>query len=161
MTDDKPMREHLARALAWGDAHVSFDDAVAGIEPGLRGKRPPGVPYSPWQLIEHLRIAQHDILDFCRNPEYHELDWPADYWPSDPVPPSSKAWEASLEQYGRDREALRELALDPSIRLDAPIPHGTGQTYLRELLLTFDHTAYHVGQLVVLRRLLADWKTTT
>jgi DinB family protein len=157
----KSVREHLARALTWADAHVSFDEAVAGIEPALRGKRPSGLPYSAWQLVEHLRIAQHDILDFCRNPEYREPDWPADYWPSDPTPPSAEAWEASIGEYTRERESLLGLALDSSTRLDGRIPHGDGQTYLRELLLALDHAAYHVGELVLLRRLLGSWPRRT
>jgi hypothetical protein len=116
------------------------------------------VPYSAWQLLEHLRIAQHDILDFCRNPHYTEMKWPDDYWPSSPTPPSARAWNESIRQFRADRDGLRELALDRSIDLNAKIPHGSGQTYLREIVLVADHTAYHVGELVLLRRLLGAWK---
>jgi DinB family protein len=152
------LREHLMKLLSWADAHVGFDAAVADLPAGLRGTAPAGLPYSPWQLLEHLRITQHDILDFCRNPEYEEMSWPKDYWPPDALPPSSAAWNASIEQFRRDRSGLEALAGDPAIDLEARIPHGKGQTYLRELLLVADHTAYHVGELIVVRRLLGAWR---
>jgi hypothetical protein len=158
MRDDAPIRELLARLLAWEDAHVGFDTAVANIPTALRSKRPTGCPYSPWELVEHLRRTQHDILDFCRNPQYQELEWPADYWPSSPGPASAAEWDESIEQFHKERKALQELAADPNIELSAKIPHGQGQTYLRELVLVADHTSYHVGQLVLVRRLLGDWK---
>jgi hypothetical protein len=158
MSSDTQVRELLARALGWKDAHGGFDGAIEGLDPGLRGRQPEGLPYSPWQLVEHIRITQYDILDFCRNPKYEERRWPEDYWPSSVAPPSTKAWEESIEQYRKDRDELRKLALDPKVALDARIPHGTGQTYRRELVLVIDHTAYHVGQLVVVRRLLGAWK---
>ena len=154
---ESSLRDHLMKLLAWEDAHVSFDAAVEGLRPKLRGAAPAGLPYSPWQLIEHLRRAQHDILDFCRNPDYRELHWPDDYWPSSPAPPKPAAWNESIAQFRRDRAALQALASDPTIDLHAKIPHGTGQTYLRELLLAADHAAYHVGQLVTVRRALGAW----
>ena len=157
MKSDAAVRDHVARLLSWGDAHVGFDDAVAGIPAKVRGRRPSGL-HSPWELLEHLRIAQHDILDFCRNANYKEMHWPDDYWPKAPAPPSAAAWNASIEQFRKDRKALQRIAANPKIDLAARIPHGTGQTYLRELLLTADHTAYHVGQLVLVRRLLGAWK---
>lgn len=153
-----PVRELLRKALAWEDAHVSFDKAVAGIPEALRGKQPAGVPHSPWQLVEHLRITQRDILDFCRNADYQEMKWPDDYWPTAPAPPSAAAWNASIRQYREDRQALEALAVDRSVDLDAHIPHGSGQTYMRELVLVIDHSAYHVGQLVLVRRLLGAWE---
>lgn len=155
MTD--PLRAHLLRLLDWQDAHVTFEAAVDGITGEMRGRRPDGLPYSPWQLVEHMRIAQADILDFCRNPGYAEMRWPDDYWPASPQPPSEAAWNASIQAFRRDQEALARLAADPAIDLFAAIPHGTGQTYLRELLLVADHNAYHVGQLVALRRPLGNW----
>jgi hypothetical protein len=158
MTGDAPFRELLARLLAWEDAHVGFDAAVADVPPGLRAKQPPGLPYSAWQLVEHLRRTQHDILEFCRNPKYEELDWPADYWPTSPVPPSESAWSDTVKAFRQDREALQQLAGDPNVELTARIPHGSGQTYLRELVLAADHAAYHIGQLVLVRRLLGIWK---
>ena len=152
-----PLRKQLIKLLSWEDAHVGFDAAVADIPPRLRGTVPPGLPYSPWQLVEHLRITQHDILDFCRNPAYQEMSWPKDYWPPDASPTSPAAWDASIEQFRQDRSALEALAGDPAIDLEAQIPHGTGQTYLRELLVVADHTAYHIGELIVVRRLLGAW----
>ena len=151
------LREHLIKLLSWEDAHVGFDAAVAGLPAKLRGTVPTGLPYSPWQLVEHLRITQHDILDFCRNPAYQEMSWPKDYWPPAASPPSPVAWDASIEQFRRDRSALETLAGDPAIDLEARVPHGTGQTYLRELLLEADHAAYHIGELIVVRRLLGAW----
>jgi DinB family protein len=158
MTQTSSLREQLAKALSWEDAHVGFDAAVAGLPPKLRGIVPADLPYSPWQLLEHLRIAQHDILDFCRDPDYEEMSWPADYWPRSAEPPSTSAWNSSIEQFRRDRSELEALARDPAIDLEARIPHGTGQTYLRQLLLVIDHTAYHIGELIVVRRLLGAWK---
>jgi uncharacterized damage-inducible protein DinB len=151
------LREQLAALLGWRDAHAELETAVSGLPPALRGRAPGGLPYSPWQLVEHLRRAQHDILDFCRNPEYEEMTWPDDYWPAASEPPSPEAWDEALEGFCRDREALRALALDPTADLFAPIPHGSGQTLLRELLLVADHNAYHVGQLIAVRRLLGAW----
>ena len=157
MTNDRAVREQLARLLAWTDAHVGFDAAVAGLPPALMGTQPAGLPYSPWQLVEHMRRTQHDILDFCVNPHYREPTWPDDYWPPDAAPASAAAWNESVRMFQRDRAALQELAQDPTIELTARIPHGDGQTYLRELLLAADHAAYHVGELIVVRRLLGSW----
>jgi hypothetical protein len=157
MDHDKALREQVRKILDWEDAHATFDAAVNGLAPKLRAATAPGLPHSAWQILEHLRLAQHDILDFCVNPHYKELRWPQDYWPEGPAPPSDKAWDESVAAYGRDREALKTLALDPAIDLFARIPHGSGQTYLRELLLVADHTAYHVGQLVDVRRALGAW----
>lgn len=156
--NDLSLRDFLARLLTWEDAHVGFDVAMAGIPADARGKQPAGVPYSPWQLLEHLRRTQRDILEFCRNPDYQELKWPEDYWPPSAVPPSPAAWDESVEQFRQDRKALQQLAADPKTDLAAKIPHGSGQTYLRELVLVADHTAYHVGQLILVRRLLGIWK---
>jgi hypothetical protein len=158
MATSNVVREHVARLLEWEDAHAGFDSAVAGLPEKLRGQRPQGLPYSPWQLLEHLRITQHDILDFCTNPGYREISWPDDYWPRSPAPESSQAWDQSVGQVGRDRAALQKLARDSRVDLEAEIPHGQGQTYLRELLLAADHTAYHVGELIVVRRLLGAWR---
>ena len=157
MTSDAPYRELLARFLAWEDAHVGLDAAVAGLPPALRATHPAGLPYSAWQLLEHLRRAQHDILEFCRNPQYQELKWPADYWPANAAPPSESAWDESIAAFRHDREALQQLAADTRLDLTTGIPHGTGQTYLRELVLAADHAAYHIGQLVLVRRLLGAW----
>ena len=155
--DESALRGQLAAALSWDAAHVDLPRAFDGIPAELRGARPHGVPYSAWQLLEHIRIAQHDILDFCRNPDYTELRWPEDYWPASPVPPDAEAWDASLQAWADDRAALEEVAADTAHDLTAAIPHGTGQTLMRELLLVVDHTAYHVGEVVLLRRLLGCW----
>ena len=158
MKNDAPLREQLVKLLDWEDAHAGFEQAVANIPPKDRGRQPSGLPYSPWQIVEHLRRTQHDILDFCVNPRYEELTWPDNYWPASPAPASQKAWDESVSQFKKDLKALQKLAADPKIDLFARIPHGSGQTYLRELLLVADHTAYHVGELIVLRRQLGNWK---
>jgi uncharacterized damage-inducible protein DinB len=147
----------VAAVLAWGEAHVTFDKAVARLPPRARGSVPDGLSHSVWQLVEHIRIAQADILEFCRSAAYRQKQWPDDYWPASPAPKSAAAWRASLAAYRRDRRALERLASDRRIDLFARIPHGTGQTYLRELLLVADHTAYHVGQIIVVRRALGLW----
>ena len=152
------LRDQLARVLDWEDAHVGFDKAVAGIPADKRGARAAGFEHSPWQLLEHIRMAQEDILDFCVNSTYqHTMKWPDDYWPRDPAPPSEKAWTDSLASYARSREALKRLARDVE-NLTAAVPTGKGhQTYLRGILLAADHVAYHVGQLVAVRRALGIW----
>jgi hypothetical protein len=153
-----PLRDHLARVLDWEDAHVGFDKAVDGIPPDKRGARAAGFEHSPWQLVEHIRMAQEDILDFSVDAAYeHTMTWPDDYWPKDPAPSSQKAWDDSLASYGRTREELKRLAREVE-ELTATVPTGKGnQTYLRAILLTADHTAYHVGQLVAVRRALGIW----
>lgn len=155
--DEAAVRDHLARALAWRDAHLTLEEVAAGVAPEFRGRRVQGYPHSLWELLEHIRITQSDLLDFCRNADYEELRWPEEYWPLNPEPPDADAWEWSLARIREDRDALAELARDASVELTATIPHGNGQTYLRELLLAVDHTAYHLGQMVALRRLLGIW----
>jgi hypothetical protein len=158
MDTNAALRDHLKRLLDWRDAHADFDAAVGDMPPALAGVRPAKLAYSPWELLEHLRLAQRDILDFCRDPNYAEKKWPDDYWPPTPAPPTAADWDASAAAYRADREALKRLAADPAVDLFAKIPHGQGQTYLRELLLVADHNAYHVGQLIVVRRLLGAWQ---
>ena len=158
MIADSAVREMLARSLSWNDAHAGFEATVKDLPSDLRGKRPPGLPYSAWEILEHLRIAQHDIFDFCVNPDYREMEWPKDYWPASPEPPSQEAWNDSIAAFVRDREAVGKLAADTSVDLAARIPWGTGQTYLREIVLIVDHNAYHIGQLVLIRRLLGSWR---
>jgi uncharacterized damage-inducible protein DinB len=147
----------VRKALAWRDAHATFDRAVDGLPAERRGERPARMPHSPWEMVEHIRIAQHDILDFCRNPNYAEMKWPDDYWPPTPAPPSADAWDASIAAYHRDLKALQDLAEDSTVDLFATIAHGSGQTYLRELILVIDHNAYHVGELVAIRQALGAW----
>ena len=157
MGRDDSLRAQVKKLLAWEDAHTGFDAAVEGIAPERRGAKTVGIPFSPWQLLEHLRLTQHDILDFCRNPDYEEREWPEGYWPPSPAPPTPSAWEESVAAFRRDRDALEKLAADPSVDLFARIPHGSGQTYLRELLLVADHSSYHVGQMILVRRGLGIW----
>lgn len=158
MPDETALRKQIARTLDWEEAHAGFDSAVEGLAPELRGKAPPGLPYSPWQLVEHIRRTQADILEFCRAPSYAEKEWPKDYWPETAAPPTAKAWDDAIAAVRRDRKALAALTLDEKTDLTAKVPNGTSQTYLREVLLVADHTAYHVGELIVVRRLLGAWK---
>lgn len=152
------VREHLVKLLEWEDAHATFDKAVDGIPADQHGVRPAGFEYSAWQLLEHLRLAQDDILDFCLNPKYtHDLTWPDDYWPKSPVPPSDQAWADSVASIRRSRERLQRLTREVD-DLTALVPTGKGpQTYLRAVLLAADHVAYHVGQLVAVRKAAGNW----
>jgi hypothetical protein len=152
-----PLRLHLARALDWRDAHADFDAAVSGLPFEVQGRRAVGFPHTCWELLEHLRLAQADILDFCIDPAYEERSFPDDYWPASPAPPSASAWKASADAFRADRERLKRLVADADVDLFAPFPHGSGQTLLREALLVIDHNAYHLGQLVALRRALGAW----
>lgn len=150
---DDALRQHLSRALGWEEAHLTFEDAVARMPAGLRGKRPRGFAHSPWELLEHIRLAQRDLLEFCTNPDYVAGEWPDDYWPKSPAPPSASSWKRSADAVAADRKALETfVARVPDLM--AAIPHGKGKTYLRSILLVLDHTSYHVGQLVVARKAL-------
>jgi uncharacterized damage-inducible protein DinB len=155
-----PLRAQLARILDWEEAHVGFDKAVDGIAADKRGALARGFEHSVWQLLEHMRLAQKDILDFCVNPTYvHELKWPDDYWPKDPAPRDAKAWDGSLADFKADREKLKQLARNEKIDLFTLVPTGKGnQTVLRGILLVADHNTYHLGQLVAVRRALGIWK---
>jgi hypothetical protein len=157
MDHDRMLRDHVLYLLRGGGAHLSFDKAVAGLPAKLRGVKPPGVPHTPWRLVEHMRLTQWDILEFSRNPRHVSPEFPEGYWPKGDAPPNSAAWSASLKAFRDDLKAMEELVADPSTDLFAPIPHGEGQTILREALLVADHNAYHLGQLVVVRRLLGAW----
>jgi len=137
-----------------------FADAAAEWPADLRGAKPPGQPFTAWRLVEHIRISQWDIVEFSKRPKHVSPDWPADYWPKEDAPPTAAAWDASVAQVAKDRRAMERLVLDPETDLFARIPHGTGQTILREALMLADHTAYHVGQLVLLRRLLGIYRET-
>lgn len=154
---DPILRDQLARLLDWEDAHAGFDAAVRNVPVASQGKRHRGMPHTLWQLLEHIRICQFDILDFSRNPHYREIPF-EQYWPRTAAPPEKDSWESSIAAYRRDRDELKKLARNPKVDLFARIPHGSGQTYLRELLLVADHNAYHVGQMIVLRRLLGIWE---
>ena len=157
MESTDALRSQLSRYLEWHEAHAGFDAAVKDVPFAAQGQQPAGLPHSPWQLLEHVRIAQADILDFCRNADYVHKKWPDDYWPKTPAPPTAQAWDESVAAYRRDRKAMQELASDTAVDLFARIPHGEKQTYLREVLLVADHASYHVGQLVLVRQLLGNW----
>lgn len=149
----------IASSLAWNQAHISLDDAIDGLTAADRGRRPEPYPHSVWQLLEHLRIAQADLLDFCTNANYsHGLAWPADYWPAEAACPSDYAWDQCVAAIKQDRAAFAEFTTSGKVDLTAAIPRGTGQTYLRTVLVAVDHSAYHVGQIVDVRRLLGAWK---
>jgi hypothetical protein len=156
--DDKQLRKHLLYLLAGGGAHVDFARAVARLPAKLRGGRPPGLPHTAWRLVEHMRIAQWDILEFSRNPRHRSPEWPEGYWPPGDAPPKKDSWSESLRRFRADAKAMQQLVANPKVDLFAPIPHGTGQTILREALLVADHNAYHIGQLVIVRRALGAWQ---
>ena len=157
MSRDQALREHLLELLSGGHAHASFEQVVAGFPAKQRGETPAGLPHSPWMLLEHMRIAQWDILDFSRNPKYRTLKWPEQYWPKEPSPPSSAAWNDSIRKFEEDLGAMKQLVKAPETDLLAAIPWGDGQTILREAMLVADHNSHHLGQLIDLRRLLGSW----
>jgi hypothetical protein len=155
--DEKVLRDYLQRFLDWHEAHADFEAAFKNFPVKDRGKRPAGLPYSAWELLEHMRIATHDILEFSRDAKYKSPDWPAGYWPRKPAPPSAGAWDKSVKALEKDLQEMGKLVSDPKTDLLAQIPHGSGQTILREALLIADHNAYHLGQFVLVRRLLGCW----
>jgi len=150
------LREHLLQLLSGKWAHLEFDDVVAGFPPHLRGTKAGRLPHSAWQILEHMRIAQWDILEFSRNPSHVSPNWPAGYWPETEAPPTESAWDESVRRFNDDLEAIRELATSPDTDLFSKIPHGSGQTILREIMLVADHNAYHLGQLVQVRKILGE-----
>src|SRR5579859_1765440 len=154
MDRDQALREHVVYLLRDGGAHIGFDAAFADLPPHLRGAKAPGVPHTPWRLLEHMRIAQRDILEFSRNPKHVSPPWPEGYWPRNESPSKKEAWDKSVRAFRADLKAMMKLVADPASDLLARIPHGDGQTLLREALLVADHNSYHVGELVMLRRLL-------
>jgi len=151
------LRELLARQLDWEDAHISYARAVAEFPIEARGVKPAGFAHSAWEFLEHLRLTQADILDFCVNADYLEPTTMSSYWPTSAEPSDEASWDASIAGFVRDVEALKRLALDESVDLFAAIPHGSGQTFIRELLLVVDHNAYSLGQFMALRRALGAW----
>jgi hypothetical protein len=153
----KQLREHLLYLLNGGGAHAKFDEVVKDTPEKLRGVKPEGLPHSAWMLLEHLRLAQWDILEFSVNPKYESHQWPQDYWPASAAPPSPAAWDRSIQQFRKDLKAMQDLVENPKTDLYARIPWGDGQTILREALLVADHNAYHIAQLVDVRRLLGAW----
>lgn len=157
--NEKSLRKHLRNLLLGREAHLDWKASFAGIPVKLRGVRPSNMPHSLWELLEHLRIAQWDILEFSRDSKHVSPAWPEGCWPKSPEPPNAAAWEKSLKMFARDLQAMQKLVASPKTDLFARIPHGTGQTILREALLVADHNAYHLGQVVLVRRLLGAWKS--
>jgi hypothetical protein len=158
LVNDKSLREHLVNLLSGRGAHVDWKVSFSGIPPKMRGVRPKGVPYSLWELLEHMRIAQWDILEFSRDAKHVSPEWPKGYWPGTPAPANAKAWDKSIKLFSRDLAAMKKLVANPKTNLFARIPHGTGQTVLREALLVADHNSYHLGQALTVRRLLGIWE---
>lgn len=158
MNNDQPLRKHLLELLDGAHAHAPFDKVVADLPAKLRGEIPKGLPHSAWMLLEHMRLAQWDILDFSRNPKYREMKWPDDYWPKSPAPPNDDAWDKSVKSIHDDLTAMKKLVSDPNTDLFAKIPWGDGQTVLREAMLVADHNSHHLGQMIDVRRLLGRWK---
>jgi DinB superfamily len=154
---DGALRAQVVDLLRRGNAHIPFEDAVADWPPELRGVKPAGQPFTAWRLLEHIRVAQWDIVEFTKSARHQSPPWPEGYWPAADAPPDAQAWERSLAQITSDRRELERIVTNPATDLHAPIRHGSGQTVLREALVLADHNAYHLGQLVLLRRLLGAW----
>jgi len=157
MAKKDPVREQVTALLRGGNAHLGFEDAIQGFPAKLRDVKPQGLPHSAWELLEHMRIAQWDILEFSRNPKHASPAWPSGYWPENKTP-SEAAWKKSIVSFKKDLAAMEKLVSTPKTNLYSKIPHGEGQNILREALLVADHNAYHIGQLVLLRRLLGIWR---
>lgn len=157
MEADTVLREQIYQLLQGGNAHMTFDDAVAHFPREHMNTRPPHVSYTPWHLLEHLRITQWDILEFTRDPQHVSPAWPAGYWPARDAQADDATWEHTITLFRADLSALQQIATDPTVDLYAPIPHGNGQTVLRELLLAADHNAYHIGEFAILRQVMQTW----
>jgi uncharacterized damage-inducible protein DinB len=157
MASQQSLRDHLVDLLTWRAAHAEFDRAVKNVPPEMRGRCPRRVPYSLWQLLEHIRRAQWDIVEFCRNTDYQSPKWPDDFWPIETEPIEREDWQDSIDSYKRDRQAMIDLIRDDAIDVHDRIRQGESQTYLREVLLVADHNSYHIGQMVFLRRILGIW----
>jgi len=153
----KNWKEIVASALDWDQAHATLDAALANLPAELRGKRPNGLPHSVWELLDHIRRTQRDLLEFCTNEHYHEPKWPDDYWPSSPAPANENEWRACLEAIHADAAEFARFTVETDVDLTSKIPHGTGQTYLRTVLVSIDHTSHHLGQIIDARRLLGAW----
>jgi len=151
------IRQHLLELLQGGHAHSTFEAAIAGLPADLRGAKPTGLPHTPWRLLEHMRIAQWDILRFSIDPAHVSPEFPSGYWPDGDAPPDPGAWDRSVESFRADLREMKDLVADPQADLFTPIPHGEGQTILREALLVADHNSYHIGQMIAVRRLLGAW----
>ena len=158
MDTDNLLRKELVNYLEHPHTHGMLPDAVKNFPENLINEKPPNIPYSFWQLLEHIRVSQFDMVDFIRNPDYKEMKWPADYWPDDKQKATKKMWDEAVKKYEDDIQALKKIIEDPKTDLFAPIPHGTGQTIYREALQIIDHAGYHIGQFIVMRRMIGEWK---
>ena len=158
--DDKALREQLVKLLEGGEAHADLQHAFSELPEAQRGVKPAGAPHSAWQLLEHFRIAQWDILEFSRNPKHVSPQFPDGYWPASEAPPTADAWDKSVARVEQNLAEMKKLVSNSKTDLFVPIAHGNGQTILREALLLADHNAYHLGQVVLLRRLLGAWATS-
>ena len=157
MAETPTMRRQLIELVRGGGAHLDFDAAIADLPAKLRGVKPQGLPHTPWRLVEHMRIAQHDILEFCRSKDHGSPDWPKGYWPEGDAPSNDRAWDQNVEAFRDDLQAMQDIVADESNDLFAPIPWGDGQTIFREAMLLADHNSYHLGQLITVRRVLGAW----
>jgi DinB superfamily len=156
-SDDASLRQHLLELLDGGHAHPDFEAAIAGLSPEVRGAKPPGLPHTPWRLLEHMRLAQWDILRFSIDPDHVSPDFPSGYWPDGDSPPDGASWDRTVAAFRADLAAMKALVADPKTDLFATIPHGQGQTILREAMLVADHNEYHIGQMIAVRRLIGAW----
>jgi DinB superfamily len=157
MNSTDSLRTHVIELLDGGHAHLDFEAAIAALPSELRGAKPKGSPHTPWRLVEHMRIAQWDILRFSIDPHHVSPEFPLGYWPQGDGPDDRAAWDRSVAEFRADLQAMKDLVANPQTDLFAKIPHGQGQTILREALLVADHNSYHLGQLVTVRRLLGAW----
>jgi uncharacterized damage-inducible protein DinB len=157
MAQGEQWQSIVASALDWEQAHATLDSALDQLQPALRGRRPGGLPHSVWELVDHIRRTQRDLLEFCTNPKYREPHFPDDLWPSSQAPADDAEWEQCIAGIHADASALATFTTSSAVDLTARIPHGTGQTYLRTVLVAVDHTSYHVGQIILTRRLLGAW----
>lgn len=160
MNSDKVVREQLLALLRGGNAHLGFERAIADFPVEHINAKPPNVPYSPWHLIEHIRIAQWDILEFIRNPDHVSPSWPEGYWPSQDEQADAARWQKTIDDFRTDLKALQDLVADPNSDLYAPIPHAQGYTIFREILVVADHNAYHIGEFAILRQVMETWAST-
>jgi uncharacterized damage-inducible protein DinB len=152
---ESALRKQLVTSISGRESHIDFGSALGDFPPELRGVKPSGAPHTAWQLLEHMRIAQHDILEFSRDPKYKSPKWPDEYWPKTQAPPDAKAWDASVEAFQDDARELDNLIQDAQQDLFKPFPHGDGHNLLREALLVATHNSYHLGQIVFLKKMLA------
>jgi hypothetical protein len=157
MDKDKILRQQLLSLLKGGNAHMTFDDAVRSYPISMINTKFPKGVYSSWNLLEHIRITQNDILEFIRNPKYKQIEWPKDYWPPENKRATEKEWKKTISQFNADLKALQKIVLNPKINLYVLIPWGTGQTILREIQLVADHNAYHIGEFAIMRQVMGTW----